>query len=247
MKNTSDLMGRLKKIIPAGVVPKFTNAADLMAWQQEEGRKRSEELERQNQRTRSEKIMGRSGIQTLHQNCTFANYRVENDGQRHALTLAKSYAHNFGKGFTSFVFSGSPGTGKNHLAAAIGNYLLSQNLTVLVVTISDLMLRVRSCYDSGESEAALIDDFCKVDLLVLDEVGVQRETRNEQVLLNQIIDRRLAALKPVGILTNLTHVEMERVLGARAIDRLTMDNGLWINFSWSSYRKNVSTPRGKNI
>jgi putative replication protein len=48
------------------------------------------------------------------------------------------------------------------------------------------MLRARKCYDEGQSESALLDDLCKVDLLVLDEVGVQRETRNEWVLLNQI-------------------------------------------------------------
>jgi putative replication protein len=68
---------------------------------------------------------------------------------------------------------------------------------VLVVTVPDLMLR-RKCYDEGQSESVLLDDLCRVDLLVLDEVGVQRDTRNEWVLLNQIIDRRLAAMKPVG-------------------------------------------------
>lgn len=67
--------------------------------------------------------------------------------QRKAFTMAKSYAQNFGAGFASFVFSGSPGTGKNHLAAAIGNHLLSGGYSVLVVTTPDLMLRVRECYD----------------------------------------------------------------------------------------------------
>jgi hypothetical protein len=110
MKSTSDILGRLQRLIPAGVQPKFTSAAELMAWQQEEGRKRAAELEKENQRTRSEKIFGRSGICDLHRNCTFANYQVSN-GQKHALTLAKSYAHNFGSGFASFVFSGC-GTGK---------------------------------------------------------------------------------------------------------------------------------------
>lgn len=80
--------------------------------QAEEGRKRCEELEKQNQRTRAEKIFGRAGIQDLHRSCTFANYRVAGDGQRRALTMAKSYAQNFGSGFASFVFSGAPGTGK---------------------------------------------------------------------------------------------------------------------------------------
>lgn len=240
MKSTSDILGRLQRLIPAGVQPKFTSAAELMAWQQEEGRKRAAELEKENLRTRSEKIFGRSGICDLHRNCTFANYHVSNDGQKHALTLAKSYAHNFGSGFASFVFSGGCGTGKNHLAAAVGNYLLQQGHTVLVVTVPDLMLRARKCYDEGQSESALLDDLCKVDLLVLDEVGVQRDTRNEWVLLNQIIDRRLAAMKPVGVLTNLNFDELSKILGERAMDRLTMDNGIWVNFTWGSYRKNVT-------
>jgi hypothetical protein len=46
MKSTSDILGRLQRLIPAGVQPKFTSAAELMAWQQEEGRKRAAELEK---------------------------------------------------------------------------------------------------------------------------------------------------------------------------------------------------------
>lgn len=231
---------RLKKLIPPGVQPKFTSAAELLAWQREEGLKRCEELERLNQKSRTEKIFGRSGIQDLHRSCTFANYEVSNDGQRKAFTLAKSYAQNFGAGFASFVFSGGPGTGKNHLAAAIGNHLLAGGHSVLVVTIPDLMLRVRECYDGGQSEASLLDDLCKVDLLVLDEVGIQRGSSGEKVILNQVIDRRLSSMRPVGVLTNLNHEGLLEALGARVIDRLQMDGGMWVNFDWGSYRKNVS-------
>ena len=56
---------------------------------------------------------------------------------------------------------------ENHLAAAIGNYLLQHDYSVLVVTVPDLMLRTRKCYDEGQSESDLLDDLCKVDLLVL--------------------------------------------------------------------------------
>ena len=154
MKNmigTGSALERLKKLIPPGVEPKFGSVEEWRTWQAEEGRKRCEELEKQNQRTRAEKIFGRAGIQDLHRSCTFANYQVAGDGQRRALTMAKSYAQNFGSGFASFVFSGAPGTGKNHLAAAIGNHLLAGGRSVLVVTIPDLMLRVRECYDDGHS------------------------------------------------------------------------------------------------
>lgn len=243
MKNvigTSSALERLKRIIPASVQPKFNSVEEWRTWQESESRKRSLELDKLNQRARAEKIFGRSGIQDLHRSCTFANYQVTGDGQRKAMSLAKSYAQNFGSGFASFVFSGAPGTGKNHLAAAVGNHLLAAGRTVLVVTVPDLMLRVRECYDEGQSEAALLDDLCKVDLLVLDEVGIQRGSNGEKVILNQVIDRRLSSMRPVGILTNLNHDGLLDALGARIIDRLQMDGGMWVNFDWGSYRKNVS-------
>ena len=236
MKNmigTGSALERLKKLIPPGVEPKFGSVEEWRNWQAEEGRKRCEE------RTRAEKIFGRAGIQDLHRSCTFANYQVAGDGQRRALTMAKSYAQNFGSGFASFVFSGAPGTGKNHLAAAIGNHLLAGGRSVLVVTIPDLMLRVRECYDDGQSEASLLDDLCRVDLLILDEVGIQRGSSGEKVILNQVIDRRLSSMRPVGILTNLNYESLTDTLGARILDRLQMDGGMWVNFDWDSYRKNV--------
>lgn len=240
MVGTGSALERLRKIIPASVQPKFTSVEEWRSWQDSESRKCGEELDKLNRKTRAEKIFGRSGIQSLHRSCTFANYEVAGEKQRKAYTMAKSYAQNFGAGFTSFVFSGGPGTGKNHLAAAIGNHLLAAGHSVLVVTIPDLMLRVRECYDGGQSEASLLDDLCKVDLLVLDEVGIQRGSSGEKVILNQVIDRRLSAMRPVGMLTNLNHGGLQETLGARIIDRLQMDGGIWVNFDWDSYRKNVS-------
>jgi len=238
---TGSALERLKKIIPANVQPKFSNVQEWQVWQESEGRKRSEEIDRMNQRARSEKIFGRAGIQALHRSCSFANYEVSGAEQRQAYSMAKSYAQNFGgSGFASFVFSGAPGTGKNHLAAAIGNHLLAAGHSVLVVTIPDLMLRVRECYDDGQSEASLLNDLCNVDLLILDEVGIQRGSSGEKVIINQVIDRRLSSMRPVGILTNLNHGELVTTLGARVMDRLQMDGGIWVNFGWASYRKNVS-------
>ncbi|HGU6442277.1 TPA: ATP-binding protein [Citrobacter amalonaticus] len=245
MKNivsSGGALERLKRIIPASVQPKFSTVEEWRNWQAEEGLKRVAEVNRLNQQARAEKIMGRSGIQELHRNCTFANYKVDvnSDSQRKAFTLAKSYAQNFGAGFASFVFSGKPGTGKNHLAAAICNQLLKVGKSVLVVTIPDLMLRVRECYDGGQSEASLLDELCRVDLLVLDEVGIQRGSSGEKVILNQVIDRRLSSMRPVGVLTNLNYDGLLDALGARVIDRLQMDGGMWVNFDWGSYRNNVS-------
>ncbi|SRP83307.1 putative replication protein [Shigella flexneri] len=46
-----------------------------------------------------------------HRKCSFANYQVQNDGQRYALSQAKSIADELMTGCTNFAFSGKPDTG----------------------------------------------------------------------------------------------------------------------------------------
>ncbi|ECF2034081.1 DNA replication protein DnaC, partial [Salmonella enterica subsp. enterica serovar Litchfield] len=130
--------------------------------------------------------------------------------------------------------------GKNHLAAAIGNRLMNAGRSVIVITVADVMSALHASYDDGKSGEKFLRELCGVDLLILDEVGVQRETRNEQVTLNQIIDRRTASLRSVGMLTNLNHEALTNLAGQRVMDRMTMNGGRWVNFDWGSWRPNVS-------
>ncbi|KAE9823107.1 DNA replication protein DnaC [Escherichia coli] len=245
MKNIAagGALERIRRLVPQHVTPLFRTAEEWQEWQLAEGRKRCREINRQNRQLRVEKILNRSGIQLLHRKCSFANYRVQNDGQRHALSQAKSIADELMTGCTNFVFSGKPGTGKNHLAAAIGNRLMSKGRSVIIVTVSDVMSVLHESYDNGKSGEKFLQELCGVDLLVLDEIGMQRDTRNEQVTLNQIVDRRTASLLSVGMLTNLNHAAMNTLLGERVMDRMSMNGGRWVTFNWESWRPNVSQHR----
>ncbi|MBB7763643.1 ATP-binding protein [Escherichia coli] len=242
MKNiaTGGVLERIRRLAPQDAVPPYRTREEWYAWWLAEGRKRSEEINRQNRQLRAEKILNRSGIQPLHLTCSFTDYQVQNDGQRYALSQAKSIADELMTGCTNFVFSGKPGTGKNHLAAAIGNQLLAKGRSVIVVTVADVMLALHGSYDNKNSGEKFLQGLCDVDLLVLDEIGMQRDTRNEQVTLNQIVDRRTASLRSVGMLTNLNHAAMSTLLGERVMDRMTMNGGRWVNFNWESWRSNVS-------
>ncbi|MDE1488831.1 ATP-binding protein, partial [Xenorhabdus bovienii] len=195
----------------------------------------------ENRVNRLNRIMGRSGISPLHQNCTFDNYVATTPEQKAALAEAHRYAENFGDSFGGFIFSGNPGTGKNHLAAAIGNQIIQKGKSILIATLPDLMMRVRETYqkDAKISESALVDDLCSVDLLVLDDIGVQRNNLNEDLIIFQVVDRRLANKKPVGVLTNLEIKQLTAALGERVIDRLRMGSPIAINFNWQSYRRQV--------
>ena len=205
MKTPTDLFSRLKKMMPANVQPKFTSGEELLAWNQEQGRLRSESIVRENRAMKMQRVMGRSGIRELHMNCSFDNYRVENEGQRRALTMARQYADDFEGSIASFVFSGRPGTGKNHLAAAIGNDLILRGKSVLIVTVADLMSSMKGTFSGGSdiTEERLLQDLSTVDLLVIDEIGMQSESRYEKVIINQIVDRRSSSKRPTGMLSNL--------------------------------------------
>lgn len=242
MKNiaTGGVLERIRRLAPQDAVPPYRTRKEWYAWWLAEGRKRSEEINRLNRQLRAERILNRSGIQPLHCKCSFANYQVQNDGQRYALSQAKSIADELMTGCTNFVFSGKPGTGKNHLAAAIGNHLLTKGHSVIVITVADVMLALHGSYDNKNSGEKFLQGLCDVDLLVLDEIGIQRDTRNEQVTLNQIVDRRTASMRSVGMLTNLNHTAMSALLGERVMDRMTMNGGRWVNFNWDSWRSNVS-------
>ncbi|GDO96326.1 ATP-binding protein [Escherichia coli] len=245
MKNiaTGGALERLHRLVPQHVIPAYRTVEEWREWQLAEERKRSEEVNRLNHQMRVEKIINRSGIQPLHRKCTFGNYRVQNDGQRHALSQAKSIAAELEGGCTNFVFSGKPGTGKNHLAAATGNLLMEKGRSVIIITVSDVMSVLHDNYDNGKSGEQFLQKLCGVDLLVLDEIGMQRDTKNEQVVLNQIVDRRTASLRSVGMLTNLNHAAMNALLGERVMDRMSMNGGRWVTFNWESWRPNVSQHR----
>ncbi|QTL41729.1 ATP-binding protein [Xenorhabdus budapestensis] len=234
-------LARFHRMVPKHIKPKFTNPEELMAWHREQGEIDSKRIAEENRVNRLNRIMGRSGISPLHQNCTFDNYVATTPEQQKALAKAHHYAESFGNSFGGFIFSGNPGTGKNHLAAAIGNYIIQNGKSILIATLPDLMMRVRETYqkDAKTNESALVDDLCAVDLLVLDDVGVQRNNLNEDLIIFQVVDRRLANKKPVGVLTNLDFEQLAVVLGERVIDRLRMGTPTVINFNWQSYRRQI--------
>ena len=75
---------------------------------------------------------------------------------------------------------------------------------------------------------------------MIDEIGVQTESRYEKVIINQIVDRRSSSKRPTGMLTNSNMDEMNKLLGERVMDRMRLGNSLWVIFNWDSYRSRVT-------
>ncbi|QIQ41087.1 MAG: DNA replication protein DnaC [Buchnera aphidicola (Aphis urticata)] len=237
----TEFFKRLQRIMPNNIKPKFENDQDLLSWNQEQGRISSESILRENKAMKMQRVLGRSGIRELYMNCSFENYKIEHEGQRKVLKAAKRYAEEFNENIASFIFSGRPGTGKNHLASAIGNYLILHGKSILIVTVADLMSNMKGTFSgaSNITEENLLHNLSSVDLLMIDEIGMQTESRYEKVIINQIVDRRSSSKRSTGMLSNLDHKGMKSLLGERVIDRMRLGNSLWLTFEWESYRQYI--------
>jgi DNA replication protein DnaC len=169
---------------------------------------------------------------------TFDSFVTTTDEQRQALAIVRDFADRFEqnrKRGLGLVLSGMPGTGKSHLAAAVLQTVLSADVRYL--TCLDLIRAVRDTWrrDSDKTETQVLAYLERLDLLVIDEVGVQYGTEGEQTILFEVLDRRYREVKPVILLTNQNKDGFKKFVGDRTFDRLT-ETCRWVSFDWDSYR-----------
>lgn len=124
------------------------------------------------------------------------------------------------------VLTGEAGTGKTHLGCALVRSVCDRGLRAHYVTFSGALKRIRDTWGDGalETELQVLNEYRNAELLVIDEVGMQRGTEAEQLTAFDIIDGRYSAMKSTLVLTNCDVTGLSTAIGTRAIDRL-MENG----------------------
>lgn len=199
------------------------------------------QLAAERRQTRIEQILKRSGIPERFKGRRFENYEVNCDGQMKALRVCEGYVRDFDvvrKTGQSLILAGLKGTGKTHLACSIANYLMPLGYSALFLGAMDAIRRIRATWsrDSHETELQVMQALRNVDLLILDEVGVQFGTEAELTQIFEIINNRYLDMKPTVILTNVFADDLARIIGERTLDRLREHGGRLVPFDWESYR-----------
>jgi len=138
----------------------------------------------------------------------------------------------------NIIFLGRSGTGKTHMATALGIEACKNNFRTRFTTCYGL---VNELIEARQERALqrLLQRYVRYDLLVLDELGYIPFSKEGSELLFQVLAERHEK-GSVIITTNLGFADWTRVFGdpvmtAALLDRLTHKAHI-INCSWESYR-----------
>ncbi|WP_353894408.1 ATP-binding protein [Proteinivorax hydrogeniformans] len=106
---------------------------------------------------------------------------------------------------------GKTGVGKTFLLGCAANYLLQRQVAVKYLVYADLLDRIRQTYsqESGETESQILRKIITVPVLLIDDLGMEKNTEFSQKYLGQIIDSRYRNLLPTIITSNFTLLELE--------------------------------------
>ncbi len=179
---------------------------------------------------------------------TFKNFQV-NDKNRGAYETTKQYAREFSKykrNGTGLLLTGSYGTGKTHLAAAICHELIRGNHQPIFGTMISLLGNIKATYGdeyAEETEQQILNKYINCDLLIIDDLGKERPTEWALEQLYYVINSRYEDCKPIVITTNYADKLVSRLTckdnieTAEAIVSRIHEMCVGVLMNWEDYRK----------
>ena len=111
------------------------------------------------------------------------------------------------KDCTGLLLWGDVGTGKTFIAGCIANALIEKGIPVLMTNFSRILNTLSGMFN--EDRNTFIESFNQYTLLIIDDLGIERDSKYGLEQVFNVIDSRYRCQKPLIITTNLTLVEMK--------------------------------------
>lgn len=181
-----------------------------------------------------------AGVSKRNLGKVFSSFRVDNEGQQKALVASKQFVSDVcsSNPANNMFFIGSVGTGKTHLASSVIQELYDKK-SVRMIRVIELIRILKETWQRGSenTERDVIEHFGGIDVLILDEVGIQFGSETERMFMFDIINTRYDNMLPTILISNLDINNLKEILGEQAVDRLREDGGKVLVFNWESQRK----------
>lgn len=141
----------------------------------------------------------------------FYEWRFENDnGKNSKLDLARKYVQEWDemqKKNIGYVIMGPVGTGKSFFAGCIANALMEQGISVMMTNFSRILNELTKPYADKNQ---IISNLVSYPLLIIDDLGIERNSEFALEMIYNVIDRRYCIKKPLIVTTNLSYQDMTR-------------------------------------
>jgi len=135
------------------------------------------------------------------------------------------------------VLTGGYGAGKTHLAYGIAQAALKAGRSVFAHTAPDILALLRETYNQGNFDEAF-RSMCDVGLLVVDDLGAQRDTEWSQEQLYRLINHRYTLGAPLVVTMNVKMDALDPRVASRLQEGSKVGAGLTriINLPCTDYR-----------
>ncbi len=172
------------------------------------------------EQARLDRLFTSAHIPARYRGKTLENFEAKYQANAHkiAVDYAKGWPKKDGE---SLFFVGPVGTGKSHLARAILVEMIQRHkISGLAVTVPNLMDDLRPGADEDKREEKL-HTLKTIPLLVLDDLGAQKNTEWVTERIFVIINARYDELLPTIITSNIYLEDLRRIPGwDRIVDRI---------------------------
>lgn len=138
------------------------------------------------------------------------------------LNHVRSYAENFSQDSESMLFFGGTGLGKTHLSLAAANVIIRKGYSVFYDSAVNILRSIEKEHFSNQYSSEMSDLVLETDLLILDDLGAEHETKFCSSVVYNIINTRLNRNKPTIISTNMDFDAIKRRYDERVASRLAL-------------------------
>lgn len=186
-----------------------------------------------------EQELGQAMIPPRFLSKSFDTFEVSQPWQKAAKEAVMQYAENFEsklKSGTSMILLGGVGTGKTHLSVSLLRHIISEGHSGMFISASDLFMTIRESWGDNTTRET-IGKLTDLDLLVIDEVGVQRGTDNEREIMFSVLNSRYNHMRPTILLSNKTKSDLQQYIGLRVYDRMKENHGQILVLNGESQRR----------